>query len=44
MKTIELKVPRRKADPTFANQVAAVDKLKKEGPGADLSSLGYSGD
>lgn len=28
----------------FARPLAAVDKLEKEGPGADLSSLGYTGD
>lgn len=34
--------PEQKA--VFANAVAAVDMLKTQGPGADLSSLGYTGD
>ena len=28
----------------LSNQVTAVDRMKKEGPGADLSDLGYAGD
>jgi len=30
--------------PNFANALAAVEKLKTQGAGADLSSLGYTGD
>lgn len=36
------KFPEAKQD--FAKAVAAVDKLKTQGAGADLSSLGYTGD
>lgn len=32
------------AKPEFAKAVLAVDKLKTQGAGADLSSLGYTGD